>query len=173
MYTFLYTDIAGDVGFGTLSAEASGLADDSLLVTGGTLHLITPSDPSSDGTFNLIPEGPNVTLSPSGLFIVDNRIYPADDAGDGVTPYAMISNPSYLTNAGLLFGNAGEEINIYGNGGGNYALYTEVGGGYHIQNGSGGTFTLTPVPSPAAAWGGIALIGLVGVTKLRQRAQVD
>src|SRR6516162_1201079 len=44
LFTFTFTDLAGDVGNGTLSAIDSGLGDGSLLVTSGTLNLTSSSD---------------------------------------------------------------------------------------------------------------------------------
>jgi hypothetical protein len=173
LFTFTFTDLAGDVGNGTLSAIDSGLGDGSLLVTSGTLNLTSSSDGNASvGTYSLIAVGPAITGSPSGLFAVDDLIYPNNDAANGVSPN-IGSNPSYLTNWGLLFGHPGsgsqDEINIWGNGNGDYAFGSEMGGNYNILQLSGGTFTLTPVPEPTSlCLLGIGLSGLA-VFALRGR----
>jgi hypothetical protein len=161
-FTFTYSDASGDIATGTLTAIPSGLGNGSLWVTGGTLDVTSSSNGNAAiGTYALLaplapPVGPGQSLSPSGLFYVDNVIYPANNAASGVNP-GISSNPSYLTNWGLLFGpgvgttGSQAEINIYGNGNGNYAFYSEAGGSYVVQTGSGGTFTLTdPPPVPLA-----------------------
>jgi len=144
----------GNSGWGFLTVGPSGLADDSLLATSGTLNLVASSDNNlSTGTYSLIAVGPAVTLSPSGLFLVDNLVYPNDDAASGVYP-AIPNNPSYLTNWGLLFGASGTEINIWGNGQSDYAFWSETGGGWGVTDGGGGTFSLsTPEPVSMVLFG--------------------
>jgi hypothetical protein len=169
-YTFTYSDGSGNAGYGTLVATASGLGDGSLLVTSGSLTLTSSSVGGGTGTYSLIPTAglvpyppapPAAYYSPSGLFAVDDLIYPANNAASGVNP-GIGSNPSYLTLYGLLFGPPGTgsqtEINIWGIGGGDYAIYSEIGGSYNIQTGSGGSFELTAAPAP----NGLALCGLSG-----------
>jgi hypothetical protein len=176
-YFFTYSDLAGDIGYGTLDATNSGLGDGSLLVTGGTLILTASSDGNgSIGTYSLIPEGPGAVVSPSGLFAVDDLIYPANNAANGVNPN-ISGNPSYLTNWGLLFGQPGtgsqNEVNIYANGGGDYALWSEAGGSYNITNSSGGTFALVALPEPAS----LTLLGLgaaaIAVYSRRRKVAVE
>jgi hypothetical protein len=186
-FTFTYSDASGDLATGTLTAVPSGLGNGSLWVTGGTLDVTSSGDGNAAvGTYSLLaslipPVGPGQSLSPSGLFYVDNVIYPDNNAAIGVNP-GIGSNPSYLTNWGLLFGpgigttGTQTEINIWGNGGGNYAFYSELGGSYIVQNGSGGTFTLTdppapvPVPEPSSlTLLGTGMLGIVGCSWRRRR----
>jgi len=147
-FTFNYRDAAGDVGYGTLNTVASGLGDGSFLATSGSFTLIGSADGNaSTGTYALIPEGPAVSISPSGQFIVDDLIYPDNNAASGVNP-AIGSNPSFLTYYGLLFGQPGTgpatEINLWGTGSGNYTLYAFTNGsGYNIAQSSSSAFDIT------------------------------
>ena len=99
--TFAFTfDIQGNIGSGVLNAVPSGLGDDSLLAVSGTLNWTTSSDGNaSAGTYSLLPAGPGVTSI--GAYIVDDLIYPNNDAGSGSSPcqtsVGAIGNPSYLT----------------------------------------------------------------------------
>jgi hypothetical protein len=164
-FTFTYFDGSGDYATGTLSGTSTIFGHGSLWLSSGTLDVITSgAGGAAVGTYSLLTGptlGPGQSLSPSGLFYIDNVLYPGNDAAGGVNPN-ISGNPSYLTDWGLLFAPGGgtpgtqNEINIWGNGGANnYAFYSEAGGGYVVQNGSGGTFTLTPVPEPS----GLTLLG--------------
>ena len=167
-FTFTFSG-GGSSGFGVLSAVNSGLGDGSLHVIAGSLTVTSSSDGNASvGTYTLLPAGPGITTSPSGAFLVDNLIYPANNAFSGVNP-GFGSNPSFLTNFGLLFGppstGSQQEINIWGNGNGDFAFFT-FNNGYNIQTGSGVTFTLAPVPEPsglvvfgAATLAGVAFCG--------------
>jgi hypothetical protein len=161
-YSFTFSDPAGDKGYGILETASASLNSDGgyLALTGGTLVLTGSSDNNKNtlGNYSLIPTG-GWEISPSGLFSVDDLVFPNNNAAaatfetTGHMPayYAQISGDSYLTNGGLLFGPAGgagsgnqNEINIFGNGGpNNYSFWSEHGGGFNIEVTGGGTFTLT------------------------------
>jgi hypothetical protein len=177
MYTFTFSDLAGDAGFGTLNAMDSGLGDGSLLATSGSL---TVTSGGAVGTYSLIPKGPSPENSPSGLFIVDDLIYPNNNAASGVNPGISV-NPSYLTNSGLLFGPPGsgtqDEVNFWGNGGGDYAFGAETGGNYTILQFGGGTFTLeeaaSAVPEPTTlTMLGIGIASMAGYGWRRRKQPV-
>jgi hypothetical protein len=158
MFTFTYSDPFGNAGYGTLNSMDSGLGDGSLFVTSGTL---TVTSGAIAGDYTLIPAGPSPSISPEGAFIVDNLIYPSNNAGDGVNPgfsYGFTSGPSYLTVFGLLFGNgAGEEINIWGIGNNDYDFYGYSPSGGYNPAVTGGEFTLSAAtPEPA----GLTLLGV-------------
>lgn len=130
-FTFDYSSISV-CGHGTLSAITNG--DGSLSVTGGQL-LVTSS--SAAGAYDLIPNanGRAAILSPSGFFIVDNQLFPNQNAKMNVY--------------GLLFGNADAEVNIWGNGDNNpYTFYAHGGLCGNISD--NGSFTLASVPAPGA-----------------------
>ncbi len=183
IFVFNFTDVSGDVGHATLNTVASGLGDGSYFATSGSLTMTSPAGVA--GTYSLITTPPSPTISPSGLFDVDNLLYPDDNAASAgkynpvASNYAggsSISGPSYLDIFGLLFGKPGTEINIYGVGNGAYAFYTEVNGGYNIQQGGGGVVSnLTdpppPVPEPASLTllvaGGVSLLGYAGLRRRR------
>lgn len=181
IFVLTFSDASGDVGQATLNTVASGLRDGSYFATSGSLTMTSPAGVA--GTYSLITTPPSPTISPSGLFDVDNLLYPDDNAAAGTyNPVASnyaggspISGPSYLDIFGLLFGNPGTEINIYGVGNGAYAFYTEVNGGYNIQQGGGGVVSnLTDppaVPEPASLTlfiaGGVALLGYAGLRRRR------
>lgn len=173
IYSFTYTDGTGNAAHGTVTAVDSGLGDGSLHAISGTLTVTSSADGNgSVGTYSLLSIGPNVTTSPAGAFIVDNLIYPNNNAGNGVNS-GGITNPSFLTNWGLLFGQPGTgsqtEVNFWGNGNGDYALFTFNSSGYNIQQGGGGSFSVTLVPEPTTlAVFGMCLVGAVGFAYRRR-----
>src|SRR5262245_4885756 len=80
-YSFAYDDPFGNSAFGTLETVDSGMKDGSLLAIGGSLTLTSTAAASGlHDTYSLNAAGPQVTLSPGGLFIVDNRLFTANDA---------------------------------------------------------------------------------------------
>ncbi len=188
-YNFTFSNIsAGDAGYGTLWAVPSGLGDGSMWAMSGSFTLTSSSNGTGLGTYVLLSFGPGISVSPSTLFGVDNLIYPANDAASGAhnsgSPFgAIISNPSYLTNYGLLFGpgsgttGSQSEINIWGNGGGDYAFGSEKNGIYNIQDYSGGTFTfsvaIASVPEPSSLTVVLGIGALVlGVYSWRRRVPI-
>ena len=83
IFNFTFSDPYGDSGFGTLSGIPNG--GGSVFIQTGSLTLTSSSDGNgSVGTYTLLPEGPGTDVSPSGLFIVDNVVYPA---GNGTLNY--------------------------------------------------------------------------------------
>lgn len=151
VFGFTYSDPYGNVGFGTLQTVSSGLADDSLLAIAGNLTLTSSADGNASvGDYLLLSAGPGVTLTASGLFLIDDLLYPNADAALGVNP-GMGGANSYLTLWGLHFGSSTpegqREINIWGNGNGDYAFWSAVGGHYTISVSSGGAFTLDRIPA--------------------------
>ena len=78
IFVFNFTDVSGDVGHATLNTVASGLGDGSYFVTSGSLTMTGPAGVA--GTYSLITTPPSPTISPSGLFDVDNLLYPDDNA---------------------------------------------------------------------------------------------
>jgi len=183
VYDFTYSDSSGDAAYGQLTVQPSGLGDGSVWATSGTIDVtaagITPVDGSLVlGSYPLLTSvsiGTKPTNSPSGKFIADDLLYPANDAGGDAPSSYGISNPSYLSNFGLLFGPSSQtggqdEVNIFGNGGGDYGFFTSVGSNYNVEVRKGGIFTVSLVPEPGTlTLLGSALFGLGGAFYLRRR----
>lgn len=191
MYTF--SDLAGDVGTVDLNLAPTSLGDGSYLAISGSLDLTGTSNPTDLplGTYALETLNPSPgsywAISPLGAFSADNLVYTNDEAGTGTAVYETgsslppyyvpISNPSYLTNGGLMFDGTVSinsvttpiEINIFGIGGGNYEFYEGLGAGnYPIQQASGGTYAM-PEPSSFALLAMMAALTLLPVA-LRRKA---
>jgi len=161
---FVYIGPQGDSASGTLSGTGPVDAAGGYHATSGSITFTAINGAPVMQTYSLLPGGPGVTSSPSGAFIVDNLVYPANNAGSGMNNgmdgFPPISNPSYLDTYGLLFGKGNVEINIWGNGGpSNYQFDEAVNGGVTISH-TGGTFILYSFVSTVPEPSGIALLGL-------------
>ena len=99
--SYSFTVTGNDVATGTLTTSPSPYADDSVWVTGGTMHVTQTSNSNSAvGNYTIAAAGPTATGAAG--FTVDNILYPNNDAGSGLAPGVPL-NPSYLTGFGLLF----------------------------------------------------------------------
>jgi len=129
LFDFSYS-IGLDTGYGSLNTTDIGGGQ--FLATSGTLTVTRSLTGSpGDGSYPLFPDGPAVTTSPSGRFIVDNILYPS-------------INPSTDVD-GLLFTGSGFEINIWGNGPDNYE-FDDWNGSSYTNDTTGAPFTLTVAP---------------------------
>jgi hypothetical protein len=167
-----------------LSGLASG-PDGSLLVTSGTLTVDASSNPLLPlETYSLIFIGSSANWTSTKAFVVDDLLYPGDDAASGPNHGDMSGgDPSYLTWWGLLFGDGGTtEINIWGNGGAdNYSLVMGLPDRVYPLTENGITGTFAPIPSdpplPFPEPGTILLLsvmatlglGLPGILRRRPR----
>lgn len=151
--TFLFTYTSNDAtqgAFGTL--DATLVAAGQFQATSGTINTLGGL---STGAGALTPGSGN---SPSGFFFYDSLLTPAQ-------------NP-LITNGGLLFNIAGDEVNIYSNGQGpaTYQFYSRANGA------NAGNFALTQVgggvPEPASWALMIGGFGLAGAALRRRRAAV-
>ena len=136
--TYNFTGVGVDLDI-TMGAPDNG-GFDITNVTGTVLGVpvtLAGGDPGAGGE-----------ISPDGLFIYDNILYPT-------------SNPVFDID-GLLV-QIGQDFyaNLWGNGSANsYSLYTSANGGYPVQNGSyTGILTATPLPS---TWT-MLIVGFLGL----------
>jgi hypothetical protein len=154
----------GDVtGTGTLSTQDTTSQSFDYAQTGFIGYLLT----SISGVFQgvsvtgLLP----VDYTPSGgaqSFGNDNLITPSSTGVD---------NDGIAFTLSTVETGFGSVVNLYfdhnvGSAGGNYLAY---GVGGHLDEVAGGTFSVTPVPLPAAAW--LLLSALGGLGLLRHRVQ--
>lgn len=142
-YEFTYTGTSG-----------SGLSATGTLVMSGTTAIAGSVTVSGslyvDGTWSLIT-GSGLFISPSGAFQVDN--------------FMDCNLDPALTSGGILFGDAGIEVNIWADGPGNYTMYGWTAANGYNPTDVGGTFECVKVPAPGA----IALLGMAGVVGSRRR----
>jgi hypothetical protein len=172
VYVFSVSDGAGDVGQGVLHAIDDGLGDGGMLAVSGSLTMTGGS--LAGNTFALLTAGPAVTLSPTGNFIVDNLVYPGNNAANGVNNgqggLGAIANPSFLDNGGLLFGQSGFDLNIWGNGANDYAIDWTGGG---VTSGAKFKMSLaTPEPASLTLLG-IGAVGLAGTWWRKRRTLLN
>ncbi len=162
-YTFSVYPTSGgvpdDVAYGTLQTDGAGD------ILSGTMTVLSSSDGNGAvGTWE-------ITSSGFPGYGIDNVLYPGNSAqyldGSGLG-FAPVSVPG-----GDLF------LNIWGNGGSDYAFYGATPTNtYGLADGSGLTFTLTPVgvfePSALAVWGlGLAAVFLVSRRRLLVHRETD
>jgi len=174
--------LRADVGYSFTSADGktnadvwlSGLTsgpDNSFLVTSGTLTVDNSSNPLLPlDTYSLIFIGSSANWSSTKAFVVDDLLYPGDDAASGPNHGDMSGNPSYLTWWGLLFGDGGTtEINIWGNGGAdNYSLVMGLPDRNYplTENGITGAFGPISDPLPLPESGTILLLSVMAALGL-------
>ena len=152
--TFLFSYTSNDAmqaAFGTLDATLVGAGQ--FQATSGTINAFGPL---SAGTGTLTPGSGN---SPSGFFFYDSLLTPTQ-------------NP-LVSNGGLLFNIAGDEVNIFSNGPGpaTYQFFSRANGADF------GNFALTQVggavPEPASWALMIGGFGLAGAALRRRRTTVS
>jgi hypothetical protein len=170
LISFTYSDTSGNTGFGSLNAVPDGLGDGGLLAVSGSIT-ITGGGLAGD-TLSLLSAGPGVTAI--DIFIVDNLVYPNNNAGNGANNgqggLGFIGNPSFLDNGGIIFGGAGVTLNIWGNGGGDYAFIYDQNGAIGGAN-SGGTFTVVPEPASLTLFG-LGAVSLIGFARRQRKRTV-
>ncbi len=126
---FGYEDSNGAVtGNATLNVTPLFNNPGAFLATSGNLNIDAPAADNISGDYKLFasPTAPNASLSPTGLFIYDNLVFP------GGRP--VVTNPGLLGFGGNAPGSTpegrGREINFFSNGENTYELYTGVNGSY-------------------------------------------
>jgi hypothetical protein len=133
-FSFTATDSAsGTFSYGLLQATANG--DGTYTATGG--YLIVISGPIV-GTYDLFPNPspPATFFSPSGVFLVDDQLFPGQ-------------NPT-LDVFGLLFTGNGLEINIWNDGGGvpyTYFAFDTNSLTFPLASAEAAGFTLASTPA--------------------------
>jgi hypothetical protein len=154
VFDLQYSDPSGNVANGLLTATSLG--NGQYLATSGILNVTASSNPNDVGSYSLVPDGPGLTVSPSGAFIVDNVLYYPGDPYldvDGLLGFASV---------------AGIELNLWGNGPGNYSLYTyQPGSGYTLAYNGSATTSISPVPEATTIIAGALLLLPLGASTLR------
>jgi len=142
-FTYNYTSTSGDGVTATVNLTDSVLSPGVDLITSGYIDINNGTGGNfTTGQINLYlspsPSGAP-QYSPSGYFIYDNVLTPGADP--------------VIDNDGLLFADAGVEINLFSNGPGNYQLYQ--------NNGYNDTGTMaTPEPSSTLLLGTAFLLAV-------------
>jgi len=136
--TYNFSGVGVDLDITTGSPDHGGF--DITNVTGTVLGVrvtLAGGDPGAGGA-----------ISPDGLFIYDNILYPR-------------SNPVFDIDGLLVRIGRDSYANLWGNGSANsYSLYTSANGGYPVQNGGyTGMLTATPLPS---TWT-MLIVGFLGL----------
>jgi hypothetical protein len=136
--TYNFTGVGVDLDITTGAPDNGGF--DITNVTGTVLGVpvtLAGGDPGAGGA-----------ISPDGLFIYDNILFPT-------------LNPVFDTDGLLVQTGQNSYANLWGNGSANsYSLYTSANGGYPVQNaGYTGMLTATPLPS---TWT-MLIVGFLGL----------
>lgn len=164
-FTFSNPPSSPDIS-GSGSLTAISLGGGHYFATSGSVTITSTVLGFTNEAFTLSPGGPATFYSPSGAFYADNQFFNS-------------ANPSlYLDAGGLLFLDAGNELNIWGNGrgsGNNYSAWVwepANGGGYTLGDSANGTFTFTSGITPEPGFYGVLALGLgglcVGVSRRRR-----
>ncbi len=137
--TYNFVGVNVDLDITTGSPDNGGF--DITSVTGTILGVVQVTLAGGD-------PGAGGAISPDGLFIYDNILYPT-------------SNPVFDIDGLLVQIGQDSYANLWGNGSANsYSLYTSANGGYPVQNGSyPGILTATPLPS---TWT-MLIVGFLGL----------
>ena len=146
VFSFSYSDLAGDVAVGMINATQ--LSGNVYLATSGTFTVSYPGGPA--GVYSLVAN-PNadgsIFTSPSTAFVCDDVLYNGSDPV--LDAYGLLLAPQANVNALGQENPADEEINIWGNSPGNYSNYHWTSAGsYDFSYVGAATVTLTAVPEP-------------------------
>ena len=107
VYTFTISDTNGNAGTGSFTLVPSGLADDSMLATSGTLDITASNVSGATGNY-VMHAVSGIGTDPYWGTNVDDLVYPANDAGSGYYNLlgegwnGVIASPSFLDNCGTV-----------------------------------------------------------------------